>query len=410
MHTIDDAASDAATSAQRASLHRLLSYAWDVGAFATTDAVAATGLTRSTVIDALDELIERGLLRELPNARAVGEYSKGRPSRRYELKFDAAVVVGMDAGAKHLMTTVADLRGHTLAQTSIELDPDADRVDAVLGALDSTLAVTGRSRGEALAVCVGVPAPVNGRGISPDGRDDFWKRMNPQFQDVLERSIPIVRIHNDASLAALAEGSVGAAVGLRDYVVLLAGDRLGAGVVVDGLLLRGTHGGVGEMKAFDYVFGVGTAEGIGFQLEGWVREAALAGEIPEGHPFLAAELSQLTAREVLQLAHSGDTWARGLVERAGAFLARITAVFGSLYDPQRVIVTGAVAEGLGDVADVARRILPAQLDLPAPELVLSSLGAGSVVAGAVSGAVSAARADVLRIGLPSAAAVSAGAR
>ncbi len=56
-----------------------------------------------------------GLVRELANARAGGDYRKGRPSRRFELRADAAVVVGVDAGQGHLVTTVADLRGRPLA-------------------------------------------------------------------------------------------------------------------------------------------------------------------------------------------------------------------------------------------------------------------------------------------------------
>ncbi|WP_255579438.1 hypothetical protein [Cryobacterium sp. PAMC25264] len=155
----------------RASLHAMLDFAWDAEAFVSTDAMEATGLTRSTAIAALDELINFGLLRELPNARAVGQYSKGRPARRFELRPEAAVVIGMDAGRSHLTTTVADLRGKVLAQEIVELgaqkeDPQVRRA-AVVAAIDSALLAAGRSRTEVLAACIGVPAPVDSRGRSP---------------------------------------------------------------------------------------------------------------------------------------------------------------------------------------------------------------------------------------------------
>jgi predicted NBD/HSP70 family sugar kinase len=231
----------------------VLGFAWDAGVFVSDDAMAATGLTRTTTIDALDGLITAGLLRELPNARAAGVYRKGRPSRRFELRADAAVVIGMDAGRSHLTTTVADLRGTTLFRTTVDLDASHDgaeeRQAAVVGAIDSALARAGRDRESVLAVCVGVPAPVNERGLSPVHRNDFWRRMNPGLAELLEQWVPIVRIENDASLAAVAEGAVGGAVDCDNYVVLLAGDRFGAGIVVDGSLLRGRHGGAGEMVA-----------------------------------------------------------------------------------------------------------------------------------------------------------------
>ncbi|TFD93047.1 ROK family transcriptional regulator [Cryobacterium lactosi] len=386
----------------RASLHAMLDFAWDTGAFVSTEAMDATGLTRSTAITALDELIAFGLLRELPNSRAVGQYSKGRPARRFELRPDAAVVIGMDAGRSHLTTTVADLRGNQLAQETIELgarqEGSQERRAAVIDAIDSVLRAAGRSRTGVLAACIGVPAPVDSFGRSPEQRDGFWRQMNPDLNELLAEWVPIVRIENDASLAAVAEGAAGAAVGLRNFVVLLAGDRLGAGVVVDGRLLRGAHGGVGEMKAFDFVFGVESAAGIGLKLTDWVVQAAAAGDIPAGHPLSGLGQEFLTGRAVLDLARNGDPWSRGLVERAGALLARVTAVFGSLYDPERVIVSGAVADGLAEVIDVARTRLPTELDLPAPDLRQSLLGAAAVATGAVSAALDAARTDVLRLG------------
>ena len=133
--------------------------------------MAAVGLTRSTTIDVIDELVRRGLLRELPNARAAGEYRKGRPARRFELRADAAAIVGIDAGRGHSLSTVADLRGATLVRgtstsTPTHDSPDKRRALAAM-ALDGALAAAGLTRADVIALCIGVPAPVNAAGISP---------------------------------------------------------------------------------------------------------------------------------------------------------------------------------------------------------------------------------------------------
>ncbi|MCU1442685.1 MAG: hypothetical protein JWQ59_835 [Cryobacterium sp.] len=52
-------------------------------AFTASDLMSTTGLTRSTVIGVCDELVRVGWLNELGDARAVGDYQKGRPARRY---------------------------------------------------------------------------------------------------------------------------------------------------------------------------------------------------------------------------------------------------------------------------------------------------------------------------------------
>lgn len=386
-------------SQRRTNLAAVLEVAWDLTDFTASDAMEHVDLTRSTTIAVLDELIDRSLLRELPNARAGSDYRKGRPSRRFELRADAGVVVGMDAGRAHLTTTVADLRGETIRREHAELDPAHDeagvRLRAASSALDAGLGAAGYERRDVIALCIGVPAPVNADGASPPHRDRFWQRMNPDFIGDFSATIPLVRVENDAYLAAVAEHSTGAAQGLEDYVSLLAGERLGAGVAVDGRILRGAHGGVAEMVAFDHVTGVGGAWGLGYRAAQWAREAVAAGEVAVDSPLRRLRAVDVDGRHVLELAAAGDPDALRIAARVGELLAVITGVFGSLFDPRRVIVSGAVAEGIAPVIDAARRALPAELDLPVPDLVASPLGADVVSIGAVAAAVQTARAGIL---------------
>ena len=64
--------STASGALRRSSVDAVLAYAWDTGVFTASEAMTAVGLTRSTTIDVLEELVEFGLLRELPNASIVG--------------------------------------------------------------------------------------------------------------------------------------------------------------------------------------------------------------------------------------------------------------------------------------------------------------------------------------------------
>lgn len=389
------------------SLDGVLAHAWTSDEFTATDAMEATGLTRSTTIDAMEALARLGLLRELPNARQAGDYRKGRPARRFALRHDAAVLVGVDAGHIHVTVTVTDLRSQPLAthRTTLELDRDdaPTRRRLILAAVDDALDAAGRAREDVLSICVGVPAPVSARGASPRHPTGFWERMNPGLAEALDWA-PIARIDNDASLAAVAEGTVGSAIGCRDYIALLAGGRLGAGVVVDGRVLRGAHGGVGEMVAFDHVTGVGSADGLGARAASWAAEAVAGGEIDAGSPLAAIPPDQLDGRAVLELAARGDEDARRIADRVGALLARITSVLGSMFDPERIVVSGAISDGVDEVVAAARRWLPTDLDLPAPHLVVSRLGADVVVAGAVAAAAAGAREKGLDVWIAAAAA------
>ena len=389
----------AAASPRRASVEAVLQFAWDAETFTSSDAMPVVGLTRSTTIDAIDELIGRGLVREMPNARQGGDYRKGRPSRRFAFAADAGVVLGVDAGRAHVVTHVADLVGAPLARVTTSIAPADDTADgrrrAIGAAIDQALKTAGVDRSRLVAACAGVPAPVGESGRSPEDRSGFWERMNPDLGGLLTEWAPIVRVENDASLTAVAEGSVGAAVGCRSFVALLAGDRMGAGIVIDGHLLRGIHGGAGEMAAFDNVSGVGNADGIGARLAEWAIEAIARGEIGPRHPLATMPRSAVTGQAVLALARTGDVEARRLTARAGAVIARVAGMFGSLLDPERIVISGAVAAGMEDVLVVARELAPREQALPSPALVASPLGAEVVAIGAVSAAIASARAGIL---------------
>lgn len=383
----------------RPSLGQVLDFAWGRGPFTATDAMAGASLTRSTTIDAIDTLVEVGVIRELPNARDAGECSAGRPARRFELPVDLGAVIALDAGDTHLGVTVTDLARAPLAHVRADLDPQhtvGQRRAAILKHLDAALAVSGVPRDRILGLCAGVAAPVARNGSSPPHPDGFWERTNPGLAELLAGWAPVVEIKNDAALAAAAEGDLGEAVGCRDYIALIADERFGAGAVVDGHILHGAHGGVGEMVLFDHVRGVDSAEGLAPTIARLADDLVSSGEARPDGALARLTAEGLTADRVLALAATGDADATRIVRDAGAFLARVVAVLGSTYDPERVIVCGAIAETIQPVLDAARDVLRPLLDLPAPTILRSRLGADIVLTGAVSTALSAARA----VGLP----------
>lgn len=383
----------------RASTSAILEYAWDAGPFLTDDALAAVGLTKSTTISAIDELISVGLVKELPDSRADGTYRRGRPARRFMFNAYAGLLLGIDAGRAHITTTVANLAGETLHSQSYEVDSAEDtpsgRREAVSRTIDTGLkAVSGIDR-DVITLAIGVPAPVNNAGDSPSHPEGFWQLMNPDFKRHFQDRFPRTRVENDAALAALAEGSQGAATDCDHYVSLLVGKRLGAGVVMDGRLIRGAHGGVGELKVLKYVEGVDGTRGLGRLIDRWVRQALAGGDLPTGHPLTLIPDEDLSARTELAHITADDPHTGAIHQRASRVLARICSLLASLYDPERIVVCGAVTEALNDIISTAERLQTSELQLPSPRIVASRLGGDVVSVGAVSAAQDTARGTAL---------------
>ena len=383
----------------------VLEHVWDADAVTGTDLIAATGLSRATVHDVCEELIDLGWVREVENQREYGGYRKVRPARRYAFDARAGVVVGVDAGQHRVSATVTDLRGETCARASHPTGggrpPTAARQEIVSRTVLDALADVPAAPSSVLAVAVGVPAPVAGADHTAFGGNDYWASMNPGIAEHLTRQHGwTALVDNDANLAALAEGWRGHGRGVRSHVTLLAGERLGAGVVDEGRLLRGAHGGAGEMRYLSLVDGVGSPAGIAALARDWAR--AVLSDPADTTPSTLRDLDPATvdAESVFAAARDGDPLAGALVERIGQRMARVVATLASIVDTEQVVIAGRVAASCGPIVDIVTRDLPLYFDEARPRVLASQLGGEIVAIGAVRAALDHVRRHALNITLP----------
>lgn len=370
------------------STRLVLDHVWDVEEVTGSALIEATGLSRATVHDVCDELIAQGWVVELESQRASGDQRRGRPARRYAFDARAGVVVGVDAGQHRVSATVTDLRGDALARTELPVaaaDGTAEhRLALVEQAAVRALDDAGTGTRSVLAVAVGVPAPVDRDGRTAFQDNPFWARMNPDIGAHLrERRGWTTITDNDANLAAVAEHWRGHGRDARCHVTLLAGERFGAGVVDDGRLLRGAHGGVGEMRYLDLVEGVGSADGIAAIVRDDARAQLRRLDGDSGSALQDLDPAALDAASVFAAALDEDPLAVSVLEHAGALLARVVATFASIYDPERVIVAGAVAASCEPLLELVRHELDRYLDPPGIQVLASDLGGDVVTVGAV---------------------------
>lgn len=387
---------------------RILEHAWVSPAFTASDVMAATGLTRSTVIGVCDELVGKGWLQELSDARAFGDYRKGRPARRYALRERAGVVVGVDAGYDRIAATVTDLRGRELGASEVGIPAEtpqsvhrladaAARRSLTRAMFDDALEASGVDPRIVLAVTVGVPAPVDAAGLSPDR--EFWQLMNPELGRLFVNDAPIVTVENDANLAAIAERSSpeGRGRDVDSYIAMIMGEGIGSGLMIDRRLVRGRRGGAGEMRFLDHVDDVHSANGPVLLARQWATEAIRAGGLPPGSALARIDPTRLAASDVARAAESGDAAASAILERLAQRLARICIVIGDLLDVDRIVVGGSSTRSLPWVIDRASVLIAESDDPTAPELVASALGREAVRAGAVEHALSLVRERALEL-------------
>ncbi|MBO1267114.1 ROK family protein [Arthrobacter cavernae] len=349
-----------------------------------TELMESTGLTRATALAVCEDLMNRGWIRELENQRDSGGYQKGRPARRFALDEAAGFVLGVDIGAVKATVVVADLRGNTVSRASQPFPGEditaAERIDVINRTALLALHSVGASPSRVLAASVGIAAPVDRRG-NVLASQPFWRQFDVGLRTALhELHGWAVLLENDANLAALGERWRGSAVGVDDLVVLLAGERMGAGLIEDGRLLHGRHGGAGEMAYLDLVEGVGSTLGVAGLARTWAGEQLALGVKTSLRKV--AKDGAVSAEQVFEAAAAGDAVAVGLLERLAERLARIVATLSTIHNPELVVIGGAVAHSVTAMLDSIAQKIPAHTATP-PRIAASPLGDAVVTVGAV---------------------------
>jgi predicted NBD/HSP70 family sugar kinase len=386
------------------------------GSMTGTDLMNATGLTRATVHGVCDDLIDLGWVLVVEPGLDLEPASKGRPARVYTYNARAGVVLGVDMGYHRVTVLVTDMRGQTLGQHVERFDDgdtsSASRIDIVDACALRALETAATDSLAVLAVGLGVAAPIDVRGRTVAGHE-FWTMMNVDVGRAFsERHGWTVLVDNDANLAALAERWRGACAGSRDFAVILAGERLGSGLVVDGRVLHGSQGAAGEMDYLSLIEGVGGAHGIAPLALEWgaaeVRRAAVtrpAGGIAASPGSLfqlsKGEPSEVTAEMVFEAANAGDEMALAILHRIGERFARIIASLAILVNPEIVVIAGAIAEASRLLIPTIVEQLPLHT-MVAPRVFASTLGGEIVSIGAVRFALDYADANALDLKLVSA--------
>jgi predicted NBD/HSP70 family sugar kinase len=211
------------------------------------DLARRLGLARSTVLAIVDDLLDWGLLKELGPGVSVG----GRRPMRLTLDDSAFHLVGVDIGAKHVAVVAMSLGAKVLARQYREF-ATRDDPQGTLSLVETLIArvlVESRSgRRELVGIGVGVPSPVDVRspGHVSSVVMPLWTGIDVAARLQTRFGVP-VQVENDANLGALWEARWGNGVHVDNMAFIKVATGIGAGLVVNGKIYRGSRGVAGEI-------------------------------------------------------------------------------------------------------------------------------------------------------------------
>ena len=259
-------------------------------------------------------------------------------------------LLGIDLGGTKLALAVFDEKGSLQYHNKIPLK---DATGKCVGNLITDQIAKVLSTGNYSISAVGISVPgiyrkKTGTVWAPniDGWNDY-----PLLQEVKEacKEIPVV-IDGDRACYILGETWMGNAKGCRDAIFLAVGTGIGAGIMIDGKVLRGSNdiaGAIGWMAltkpfsndfihcgCFEYF---ASGEGIANRTRQIIQDNKdYSGELT------AKAIHEITSHDVFVAFENHDWLAKKVIKTAVECWGMAIANLVSLFNPEKIILGGGV--------------------------------------------------------------------
>ena len=205
----------------------------------------ATGLTRATVSALVDDLLRGGLIAEVEPAP---RRSAGRPATGLVLSPTGPAGLGLEINIDYLAAVVVDLTGAVRYRQVRHVDQRGRAPAEVLAEIAALAAAAVADCGLTVAAAsLAVPGLVDPAGVVRLVPNLGWRDLDLPAALTGAADWPglPLTVDNEANLAALGELHTGRAE--RSFLYVSGEIGIGAGIVTDGGLFRGTHGWSGEI-------------------------------------------------------------------------------------------------------------------------------------------------------------------
>lgn len=219
----------------------------------------------------------------------------------------------------------------------------------IAASIEDYLTRNGISSEEILGVGVGVPGPVDSRGMVNRCANLGWGVLDLAGQ---MRALTGLAAYagNDANVAALGESWKGGGAGCRNMVMVTLGTGVGGGIVVDGKLISGAHGAGGEIGHLTLepeetrLCGCGkrgcaeqycSATGIVRSAKDYLSQTDT--------PSVLRCREKLTCKDIFDADAGGDAVASEILEGVYDRLGRLLANVCCVVDPEAIVIGGGVS-------------------------------------------------------------------
>jgi len=225
------------------NLKTLFSLIYDYGEMSRARLAEITELSPTTISSLVEELIQGGLV----NTKGVSDSNSiGRKPIMLEINKDALYFAAFNWGTKKLRFYLFDLMCNVVDEEVIGIDNPSDGVGVIYETINEHVHKKIDHK-KLYAICLSIPAIIE-ESTKTIGSTVLGLKEDREFLVNLSKAfdrIPVI-IGNESIFSAYAEKEFGKEKKAKDLVYLNINEGVGAGIVLDGRLFKGSRGMAGE--------------------------------------------------------------------------------------------------------------------------------------------------------------------
>lgn len=224
------------------------------------------------------------------------------------------------------------------------------------------MAEKGISKEQVTGVGVGVPGPVVKERNVTVAVNIHWgfTPLADRLEELLGGGM-LVKVGNDANVAALGEMWKGGGEGANSLIMATLGTGVGGGIIVDGKIVTGVHGAGGEIG--HACVEPNETETCNCGNKGCLEQMASATGIVRLAKQILKDTDEVTplkkgpvsAKSIFDAYKAGDDVAARIVDKFAGYLGNALAVFSCVVDPEVIVIGGGVSKAGKPLIDAVEK-------------------------------------------------------
>jgi predicted NBD/HSP70 family sugar kinase len=356
-------------------------------------------ISAPTVSKIVEGLIKEGYVIEIGKDKSTG----GKRPTMLNFNSDIGCVIGVDLGKDKFRIARSNLSGDILDKyVGFEIFyKDKELLNKIVKEVESFINKINLSDSQnqkiipLKAICIGVPAIVDINTGKVIGAPLFegWENLN--IKEVFAKRFNLqIFVENSTNISAIGENYYGEGKRFSDLIYLEVSEGIGAGLIIDNRLFRGSYSSSGEVA-----FTVSGLENLysTYKYKGYMEEVAsprcikreAIKAIKDGKKTLLSEiisnnLTKIDSSIVCKAALLGDSLSNKIIKNIVENLAIIVINLTLIVNPQIIVIGGDICAlpevdklFINPIKDIVKNVIP----FKSPEIKISLLGEDTGILG-----------------------------